>query len=56
MESWWNKKSNETRIKQFGFKIKEKSLFENKKKSEPNLGKNEEQNDLNHEINYLNLI
>ena len=55
-ESWWNKESNETRIKWFKLKIKEKSLFLNQKKSKPNLGENEEQIDLKDEINYLNLI
>ena len=31
-------------------------LFQNQQKSEPNLDENEEQNELDHEINYLNLI
>ena len=56
MESWWNKESNETKIKWFQFKIREKSLFQNQQKSKPNFGENEEQFDLNDEINYLNLI
>ena len=55
-ESWWNNESNEIRIKWFGLKIRDKSLFQNQQKSEPNLGKNEEQINLNYEINYLNLI
>ena len=54
-ESWWNNESNEVQIKWFGLKIREKSLFEDKKKSAPNLGKNEEQIDLKDEFNYLNL-
>ena len=45
MESWWNKESNENRIKWFRLKNKEKSLFPNQQKSETNLGENEEQND-----------
>ena len=53
---WWNKKANETRIKWFGLKIREKSLFQNQKKSEPKLDENEEQNDLKTKIHYLNLI
>ena len=56
IHEWWNKESNETRIKWYRLKIREKSLFQNQQKSEPNLGKNEEQFDLNHEINYLNII
>ena len=55
-ESWSNKESNETKIKKFGLKIKEQSLFQNQQKSEPNLGKNEEQFDSNDEIHYLYLI
>ena len=43
-------------IKGFELKIIEKSLFQNQQKSEPNLGENEEQNNLNHEINCLNLL
>ena len=31
-------------------------MFQDQQKSEPNLGENEEQFDLNDEINYLNLI
>ena len=31
--------------KRFKLKIREKSMFQNQQKSEPNLGKNEEQND-----------
>ena len=48
--------SNDDEIKIFILKIKEKSLFQNQKKSAPNLGENEEQLDLKDEINYLNLI
>ena len=33
-ESWWIKESSETKIKQFGHKIKEKSLFQNQQKSD----------------------
>ena len=44
------------KIKRFRVKIREKSLFHNQQKFEPNLGENEEQFDLNDEINYLNLI
>ena len=51
-----NKESNETKIKRFGLKIREKSLFQTKQKSELNLGENEEQFDFNDEINYLNLF
>ena len=43
-------------MKQFKLKIREKSSFQNQKKSKPNLGENEEQIDLKDEINYLNLI
>ena len=46
----WNK------IKWWRVKIREISLFQNQQKFEPNLGKNEEQNDFKHKINYLNLI
>ena len=55
-ESWGKKKSNETKIKWFGLKIKEKSFFQNQKRSAPNLGKNEEQIDFKTKIDYLNLI
>ena len=55
-KGWWNKESNETKIKRFELKIREKSLFQNKQKSAFNLGKNEEQFDLSNEIDYLNLI
>ena len=48
--------TNETKIRRFGLKIKEKSLFQNQQKSATNLGKNEEQFDLKDEIIYLNLI
>ena len=40
----------------FGVKIKEISYFQNQQKFEPKLGKIEEQNDLKHKINFLNLI
>ena len=52
----WNKESNETKIKRFGLKIREKSLFQNQQNSAPNLGENEKQLDLKDKINYLNLI
>ena len=55
-ERCWNKESNETKIKRFGLKIREKFLFQNQGKSAPNLGKNEEQIDFKTEIDYLNLI
>ena len=55
-ESWWNKESNETRIKWFRFKIKEISYFQNQQKFEPKLGEIEEQTDFKHKINFLNLI
>ena len=55
-ESGWNKESNETKIKWFGLKIREKFLFQNQQKFAPNLGENEEQIDLKTEIEYLNLI
>ena len=55
-ESWWNKESNETKIKWFEDKISEISLFQNQKKIEPNLGEIKEQNDFKHKINLLNLI
>ena len=42
-EIWWNKESNETKIKNFGLKIREKSLFQNQQKFATNLGENEEQ-------------
>ena len=47
------RKDDETRNPielKFGLKIWEKSLFQNQKKSEPNLGENKEQFDLNEEI------
>ena len=56
MESWWNKESNETRLKWFKIKIREISLFQNQQQFEPNLGENEEQIDFKRKINYLNLI
>ena len=40
----------------FRLKIKEKSMFQNEQKSEPNLGKNEEQNNFNSKINLSNQI
>ena len=55
-ESWWNKESNETRIKWVGVKIKETSLFKNQQIFESNLGKNKEQNDYQSKINNLNPI
>ena len=47
-----NRESNEIKIKWFGLKIREKSLFQNQQKSVPNLGENEEHDDLNDESNY----
>ena len=44
------------KISRFGTKIEEKSLSKNQKKLESNLGENEKQFDLNHEINHLNII
>ena len=55
-ESSWNKKSNETRIKWFRYKIREISLFQNQQKFKPNLDKNEEQNDFLSKIHLLNLF
>ena len=55
-ESWWNKESNEINIKQFGLKIREKSLFQNQQKSAPKFGRNDEQFNISNEITYLNLI
>ena len=56
IESWWNKKSNEIRIKRFGIIIKEISNFQNQKKFKSKFGKIEEWNDLKHKINNVNLI
>ena len=47
-----NKESNETKIKRFGPKIREKSLFQDQQKSKSNLGENEEQIDLKTKIDY----
>ena len=41
-KSWWNKESNETKIKLLGLKIREKSMFQNQQKSAPKFGQNEE--------------
>ena len=49
-------KSNETRIKRFGVKIKEISYFQNQKKFESKLGEIEEHNDLKCKIKNVNLI
>ena len=45
MESWWNKESNEIKIKWFGIKIMEKSLFENQQKSVLKFGRKDENSD-----------
>ena len=55
-ESWWNKKSNETRIKWFGIIIKEIFYFQNQQKFGLKLGKIKEHDDLKHKINDLKLI
>ena len=52
LEICWNKESNETKIKRFGLKITEKSLFQNQWKSKLNLGENEEHFNLKTEIDY----
>ena len=39
------KESNETQIKIFGLKIREKSLFQNQQKFAPKFGQNDEQCD-----------
>ena len=56
MKSWWNKESNETKIEWFGINIREKSLFENQKKSALKFGRKDEFYDFQTLITYTNLI
>ena len=59
---FYPRKADETRnpmklkSKDLGLRSGRNPCFKIRKKFQPNLGKNEEQFDLNDEINYLNLI
>ena len=55
-ESWWNKESNEARIKWSGIIIKEIYYFQNQQKFGLKLGKIQELNDLKHKIDNLKVI